>query len=214
MRAVVADPARCGARPGLSGREPGRRRGVGRMGRGSRRSRVRSMAVPAFLGAAPFRLGVMAAVAAAAVDQAVKLWLLYGFGLTGRARVPVTPFLDLELAWNTGISYGLFQESGPLWQWVLLGLKVTAVALLLIWLAQTRSRLAGVALGLIMGGAIGNAIDRAVHGAVMDFVLFHITAPTWTFEWYVFNIADAAIVAGVIGLVWESLFLQDAAKVP
>jgi signal peptidase II len=172
------------------------------------------MAIPAFLGAAPFRLGVVAAVAAAAVDQAVKLWLLYGFGLTGRARVPVTPFLDLVLAWNTGISYGLFQETGPLWQWVLLGFKVTAVALLLIWLAQTRSRLAGVALGLIMGGAIGNAIDRVVHGAVMDFVLFHITAPTWTFEWYVFNIADAAIVAGVIGLVWESLFLQDAAKVP
>ena len=107
-----------------------------------------------------------------------------------------------------------FQETGPLWQWVLLGLKVTAVALLLIWLVQTRSRLAGVALGLIMGGAIGNAIDRLVHGAVMDFVLFHITAPTWTFEWYVFNIADAVIVAGVIGLVWESLFLQDAAKVP
>jgi signal peptidase II len=172
------------------------------------------MAIPAFLGAAPFRLGVIAAVAAAVVDQAVKLWLLYGFGLTGRARVPVTPFLDLVLAWNTGISYGWFQETGPLWQWVLLGLKVTAVALLLIWLAQTRSRLAGVALGLIMGGAIGNAIDRAVHGAVMDFVLFHITAPTWTFEWYVFNIADAAIVAGVIGLVCESLFLQDAAKVP
>jgi len=170
------------------------------------------MAIPAF--AAPFRLGVTAAVAAAAVDQIVKLWLLYGFGLTGRARVPVTPFLDLVLAWNTGISYGLFQEAGPLWQWVLLGFKVAAVALLLIWLARTHSRLAGVALGLIMGGAIGNAIDRAVHGAVMDFVLFHITAPTWTFEWYVFNIADAAIVAGVIGLVWESLFLQDAAKVP
>src|SRR6266403_6027704 len=109
------------------------------MGRGSRRCRVRSMAIPAFLGTAPFRLGVMAAVAAAAVDQAVKLWLLYGFGLTGRARVPVTPFLDLVLAWNTGISYGLFQETGPLWQWVLLGFKVTAVALLLVWLAQTRT---------------------------------------------------------------------------
>ncbi len=172
------------------------------------------MAVPAFLGGAPFRLGLAAAVAAAAVDQAVKLWLLYGFGLTGRGRVPVTSFLDLVLAWNTGISYGLFQESSPQWQWVLLGVKVTAVALLLIWLARTRSRLAGVALGLIVGGAIGNAIDRAVHGAVMDFVLFHITAPTWTFQWYVFNIADAAIVAGVIGLVCESLFLQDAAKVP
>jgi signal peptidase II len=172
------------------------------------------MAAPAFLGAAPFRLGVAAAAAAAAVDQAAKLWLLYGFGLTGRDRLPVTPFLDLVLAWNTGISYGLFQEASPLWQWVLFGFKVAAIALLLTWLARTRSRLAGVALGLIMGGAIGNAIDRVVHGAVMDFVLFHVTAPTWTFEWYVFNMADAAIVAGVIGLAWESLFLQDAAKVP
>src|SRR5262249_59511971 len=136
------------------------------------------------------------------------------FGLTERSPVPVTSFLDLVLAWNTGISYGLFQQTGPLGQWVLLAIKVIAVALLLIWLTRTRSRLAGVALGLIIGGAIGNAIDRVVHGAVMDFVLFHITAATWTFQWYVFNLADAAIVAGVVGLIFESLFWQDAAKVP
>jgi signal peptidase II len=172
------------------------------------------MAVPAFLGGAPLRLGLVVAVVAAAIDQAAKLWLLYGLGLTERSRVPVTSFLDLVLAWNTGISYGLFQQAGPLGQWVLLALKVMAVVLLLLWLARTRSRLAGLALGLIVGGAIGNAIDRAAHGAVMDFVLFHITAATWTFQWYVFNLADAAIVAGVIGLVYESLFLQDAAKVP
>jgi signal peptidase II len=172
------------------------------------------MARPAFRGRAPLRLGLVAAVAAAVADQALKLWLLYGFGLPERGRVPVTSFLDLVLAWNTGISYGLFQNTGPLWQWVLLGLKATAVALLLVWLARTRSRLAGIALGLILGGAVGNAIDRAVHGAVMDFVLFHLSAPTWTFQWYVFNLADAAIVAGVIGLVYETLFLQDTAKLP
>src|SRR5215475_12844271 len=145
------------------------------------------MAAPAFLGGAP-RLGVAAAVAAAAIDQAVKLWLLNGFGLTEQSRVPVTPFLDLVLAWNPGISYGMLQHTDPLWQWVLLGFKLIAVALLLIWLARTHSRLTGAALGLIVGGAIGNAVDRVVHGAVMDFVLFHITAPTWTFQWYVFNI--------------------------
>jgi len=172
------------------------------------------MAVPPFLGGAPLRLGLVAAVAVAAIDQAAKFWLLHGFGLTVRDRVPVTSFLDLVLAWNTGISYGLFQQTGPLGQWVLLALKVMAVVLLLIWLARTRSRLAGLALGLIIGGAIGNAIDRGAHGAVMDFILFHITASTWTFQWYVFNLADAAIVAGVIGLVYESLFLQDAAKAP
>jgi signal peptidase II len=172
------------------------------------------MAVPAFLGGAPLRLGLVVAVVAAAIDQAAKLWLLYGFGLTERSRVPVTSFLDLVLAWNPGISFSLFQQTGPLGQWVLLALKVMAVVLLLIWLARTHSRLAGLALGLIVGGAIGNAIDRAAYGAVMDFVLFHITAATWTFQWYVFNLADTAIVAGVIGLVYESLFLQDAAKVP
>jgi signal peptidase II len=172
------------------------------------------MAGPAFIGGAPFVLGIVTAGAAAAVDQAVKVWLLYGFGLTDRSRVPVTPFLDLVLAWNPGISYGMFQLSGPLWQWILLGFNAIAVAFILVWLARSRSRLSALALGLIAGGAVGNAIDRAVYGAVMDFVLFHVSGPTWTFQWYVFNLADAAIVAGVIGLVYESLFLPDAAKVP
>jgi signal peptidase II len=172
------------------------------------------MAIATLPGGAPWRLGLMAATLAAIADQASKLWLLYGFGLTQSDRVPVTSFLDLVLAWNPGISYGLFQQTGPWGQWGLLVLKVIAVVLLVAWLVRTHSRLAGLALGLIVGGAVGNAIDRVVHGAVMDFVLFHITAATWTFEWYVFNVADAAIVAGVVGLVYESLFLQDAAKVP
>jgi signal peptidase II len=167
----------------------------------------------AFPGGAPFRLGLATAAAAAVIDQAVKVWLLYGFGLTERSRIPVTPFLDVVLAWNTGISYGLFQHSGPLWQWLLLAFRLIAVALLLVWLARTRSLLAGVSLGLIVGGAIGNAVDHALHGAVMDFVLFHTAGPT-PFEWYVFNLADAAIVAGVVGLVYESLFLQNGAKAP
>jgi signal peptidase II len=180
------------------------------MGGGACRGRM--MAV--FPSGAPFRLGLATAIAAAAADQAVKVWLLYGFGLTPYSRVAVTPFLDLVLAWNTGISYSLFQQSGPLWQAVLLALTVAAVMLLLAWLARVHSRFAGVSIGLIVGGAIGNAVDRALHGAVMDFVLFHLSGPTWNFEWYIFNLADAAIVAGVIGLVYESLFQQDAAKVP
>jgi signal peptidase II len=163
---------------------------------------------------APFWLGLATAVATATADQALKVWLLYGFGLTPQSRVAVTPFLDLVLAWNTGISYSLFQQPGVVWQGVLLALTTVAVVVLLRWLARTSSRFSGVSIGLIIGGAIGNAVDRALHGAVMDFVLFHLTGATWTFQWYVFNLADAAIVAGVIGLVCESLFLPDAAKVP
>jgi len=172
------------------------------------------MAVLVGAAGAPQRLGLAAAVAAAVIDQGVKLWLVYGFDLPGHGRVALTPFLDLVFVQNSGISYGLFQGAGPLGQWALFGFKAIAVLLLGLWLTRTPSRLAGLALGLIIGGALGNAIDRGLHGAVTDFVLFHITAPTWTFEWYVFNVADASIVAGVAGLLYESLSAQGAAKAP
>jgi signal peptidase II len=172
------------------------------------------MAALAGAAGAPQRLGLAAAAAAAIIDQGVKLWLLYGFDLPGHGRVALMPFLDLVFVLNTGISYGLFQEAGPVGQSALFGLKVIAVILLVLWLMRTDSRLAGVALGLIIGGALGNAIDRLLHGAVIDFVLFHITAATWTFQWYVFNLADTAIVAGVVGLLYESLFVRSAAKAP
>jgi signal peptidase II len=97
---------------------------------------------------------------------------------------------------------------------VLVAFTALAIIVLLVWLSRTRSPFVGLSLGLIIGGAVGNGIDRLLHGAVMDFILFHLAGPAWTFQWYVFNLADAAIVAGVIGLVFESLFLQGAAKVP
>jgi signal peptidase II len=163
----------------------------------------------------PFtRLGLAVALVSAALDQGSKLWLLYVFDLQARMPVRLTPFLDLVLAWNKGISYGLFQQQGPFGQWALFALKVIAVALLWIWLARAGSRLTAVALGLIIGGAAGNAVDRVLHDAVADFILFHITTESIHFNWYVFNLADAAIVAGVAGLLYESVLGERAAKAP
>jgi signal peptidase II len=160
------------------------------------------------------RFGLVVAAVSAALDQASKLWLLYVFDLPARAPVRLTPFLDLVMTWNKGISYGLFQQDGPLGQGVLLAIKVVAVVLLLIWLARAPSRLTAVALGLIIGGAAGNAVDSVLHGAVADFILFHITTETFRCDWYVFNLADAAIVAGVAGLLYESVLGDRAAKAP
>ena len=160
------------------------------------------------------RLGLGVAVAACAIDQAVKLWLLFGFDLANRGVVRLTPFLDLVLTWNTGISYGLFPQEGDLGRWLLLAGKLLAVVLLWVWLARSRLSLTAVALGLIIGGAIGNAIDSLAYGAVADFVLFHLTTATYNFAWYVFNLADAAIVAGVLGLLYESFLPGYAAKAP
>jgi signal peptidase II len=160
------------------------------------------------------RLGLGIGLATAALDQASKLWLLYVFDIQARVPVRITPFLDLVLVWNKGISYGLLQQQGPFGQWALLAFKAAAIVLLWAWLSRTGSQLTAVALGLITGGAVGNAIDSLVHQGVADFVLFHITTATIHFNWYVFNLADTAIVAGVVGLLYESVFGSHAAKAP
>jgi signal peptidase II len=160
------------------------------------------------------RFGLIVAALAAVADQASKLWVLYGLDLPNKGEIEVAPFLDLVLTWNRGISYGWLQQDTPLGQWLLLGFKIVAVAALLVWLAQVGTRLSALALGLIIGGAIGNAIDRVAHGAVVDFVLLHADIGGSRFNWYVFNLADVAIVAGVIGLLYESLIGERAAKAP
>jgi signal peptidase II len=158
--------------------------------------------------------GLATAAAVCGVDQAVKLWLLFGYDLGGRGMVPIGPWLDLVLTWNTGISYGLFAQNTEAGRWLLLAFKLAAVAALWVWLARTGSRLTAVSLGLIIGGALGNAIDRVAHGAVADFVFFHVATPWGMFRWYVFNLADVAIVAGVLVLLYESFAPDRAAKAP
>ncbi len=159
-------------------------------------------------------LGLFAAVVTGIIDQASKFWLLHALDLESRGRVAITPFVDLVVTWNTGISYGLLRQEGPVGVWALLAFKVAAVVLLWVWLARASSRLTALALGLIIGGAIGNAFDRLHWPGVMDFVLFHIQTASWTFRWYVFNLADVAIVAGVVGLLYESLRVGTPQKRP
>jgi signal peptidase II len=163
---------------------------------------------------AHLRPGVIAAVAVLVLDQLTKLWLLYVFDIAHRGAVTVTPFFDLVLAWNPGISFGWFQNDGTTAQIVLMLVKAVAVIVLAVWMARSRTLLATLALGLIIGGAIGNAIDRFAYGAVVDFALFHVQIGGNTFNWYVFNLADVAIVAGVAALLYDSLLGVPAAKAP
>jgi signal peptidase II len=160
-------------------------------------------------------LGLAVALTVGVLDQVSKLWLLYGFDLADRGPVALAPVVDLVLVRNFGISYGWFQWLGGSARWALVGLTAAAVVFLLAWLARAGSRLSGVALGLIIGGAIGNAIDRVAQGgAVIDFVRLHAVIGGLDRDWYVFNLADAAIVAGVVGLLYESVRPDRAAKVP
>jgi len=162
----------------------------------------------------PLRSGVTAALVTLVLDQASKLWLLYVFDIGHRGTVKVTPFFDLVLAWNIGISFGWFQNDGQIAQIALMLVKAVAVIALAIWMARSRTVLATVALGLIIGGAIGNAIDRFAYGAVIDFALFHVQIGGNTFNWYVFNLADVAIVAGVAALLYDSFLGYPPQKRP
>jgi signal peptidase II len=158
--------------------------------------------------------GLFVAVISCAADQAVKFWLLLVAHLNSLEPIVVAPFAELVLTWNPGISYGLFPQRGPVGPWALLAFKIVAVVFLWAWLSRAQLRLTALSLGLIIGGAVGNAIDRLHWPGVMDFVLLHVQIAGRIYDWYVFNLADVAIVAGVVGLLYESLLLGRAAKAP
>lgn len=145
------------------------------------------------------------------IDQANKWWMLLVYNIEEKGRVYITPFLDFVFVKNTGISYSLFDMDAYTWQIALAVFAVLASAALWIWLARSGTgRLMAWSLGLIIGGALGNALDRILIGGVADFYSLH----AFGFYWYVFNIADVAIVAGVIGLLYDSLVASrnDAAN--
>ena len=154
--------------------------------------------------------GTALAAAAIIVDQAHKAWMLGPFGIEARGRVPVTPWLDLVMVWNRGVRYGLLTQDGDAGRWILFGVGVAGALLFAYWMWTTDRLLPALSLGLIVGGALSNAIDRVVHGAVADFFLLHVGS----FEWYVFNLADVWIVAGVIGMLlsWLSERRENATE--
>ena len=154
------------------------------------------------------RLGLWVIVLTFIVDQAHKWWMLNVYQIGKGQRVVVTPFLDLVYVINKGVSYGLLDNAGP---WLLTSFAVFVSLVLWFWLSQAdASRLMAMSLGLIIGGALANAVDRLHLGGVADFFSLH----AFGFYWYVFNIADVAIVAGVVGLLYDSLWTSrnDASK--
>ena len=149
---------------------------------------------------APLTLSL--AVIVFGVDQLHKYWMLDIYGIDEKAPVSITSFFDLVMVWNKGVSYGLLTTHV---QELLIGLSLAIALLLWIWACSARRPLAAAALGMIIGGALGNATDRFVRGAVADFFHFHYQQ----FSWYVFNVADVAIVAGVALLMYESFVMGE-----
>jgi signal peptidase II len=156
----------------------------------------------------PSALGGVVALAVVLVDQIVKAGVLSYSARPDVDPTPLTPFLDLALRWNRGISFSLFARDSALGQLALVALTLAVTAVLTLWLFRSRSGLPAVGLGLIIGGALGNAIDRVAHGAVVDYLDLH----GFGRHFFVFNVADAAINIGVAVLILDLLLASRAPK--
>ena len=118
----------------------------------------------------------------------------------------VTPFFDLVLVWNRGVSFGMFAGAGDHGPWLLMALAAAIATFLVIWLSRETRPVTRVALWLVLAGAVGNTIDRVRFGAVVDFLDFHL----YGHHWPAFNVADSAIVVGAGLILLDSLVLSQA----
>ena len=148
-----------------------------------------------------FRKGLGLAALVLLIDQASKWWIVSSVMDPPRV-IEVTPFFNLVIAWNQGVSFGMLNSGGWLSQW---GLPLGTAAIILglgVWLYRADRPVTVLGLGLVIGGALGNLIDRIRFGAVVDFLDFHWAA----YHWPAFNAADSAITLGAVALVLEALF--------
>ncbi len=138
------------------------------------------------------------------LDQTSKQLILDWF-FSGNSKIEVTSFLNFILSGNTGITFGMLQLNSSYFVVFLCVVTLFISILLLKWLWKAESVLSSLGLSLILGGALGNLIDRLMYGKVVDFIDFHV----FGYHWYTFNIADCAIVVGVVLFIIHQLFFLD-----
>ena len=126
------------------------------------------------------------------IDFSSKYFLVNYYDLESKGRVYLSPFLDFILVLNPGISFGIFSNGDNIQRWILSVLSILVIFYLFYWSTKSPSKLTKIALFVMIGGALGNVFDRLIYGEVIDFISLHV----FDYYWYVFNIADIAIVLG------------------
>ncbi|MGR3503448.1 signal peptidase II [Pseudaestuariivita sp.] len=135
------------------------------------------------------------------LDQVTKYVVVHMLDLKTVGSLDVIdPFLNLRMAWNYGINFGLFASNQDVMRWALIALALGIVAVVIVWmLRDPPGKLGLISAGLLIGGALGNIVDRVLYGAVADFLNMSccgIENP------YAFNVADITIFIGAFGLVF------------
>ena len=132
------------------------------------------------------------------LDQASKAWLASTFQLG--EKLTLTPFFDLVFVFNRGAAFSFLSNADGWQRWLFVALALVISTWIVFELRRhSAARMMSIALALVLGGALGNVIDRLNHGAVVDFLSFHVAG----YFWPAFNVADSAITVGVMLLLWQ-----------
>lgn len=151
-----------------------------------------------------FRKGLALAAAVLILDQITKWWIVFTL-MQQSGAIPVTPFFNLVLGWNRGVSFGMLDSDSQAGVWILSLVAVAISVVLGVWLYRADRLRVAIGIGLVIGGAVGNVIDRVRWGAVVDFLDLH-----WAgYHWPAFNVADSAITIGALVLILDSLFVRE-----
>jgi signal peptidase II len=152
----------------------------------------------------PFQRGLVLAAVILIGDQISKWWMMEHV-MNPPQAISVTPFFNLVVAWNRGVSFGLFGSDSPYGGWILSLIALVIVGFLTHWLYRIQKNYQAIAIGMIIGGALGNVADRVMYGAVYDFLDVHVAG----YHWPAFNVADSGITIGAVILVLDSLFAKS-----
>jgi signal peptidase II len=155
-----------------------------------------------------FVYGIIVALTIIILDQLSKWWLISSYQLIERGLVEITPFFNLVVVYNHGVSFGMLRDFGVDNRMIMIALTSGLTVGILVWLWRTKHAFLARGLGLVIGGAIGNIIDRIRFGAVFDFLDFHFMG--W--HWPAFNIADSAIFIGVCLILLDSFLCNTTSK--
>lgn len=151
--------------------------------------------------ATKYKVFIIALLLSLGLDQATKVWARRTLKPKYPDVITVVPkFFDLRYSENTGSAFGLLRGV-PSAKYVFFAVGIGALIVVGTYLkrAAPSAKRLSLELGLLAGGAIGNVIDRAMFGRVTDFVVWKVG----THEWPTFNVADAALVIGIIGLLFD-----------
>ncbi len=132
-------------------------------------------------------------------------WYMSAPPILPYAQIQITSFFNIVIVWNTGVSFSMFSNGGEYMPAILIAVALGIALIFTIWMLRTNSHLFGICYALIIGGALGNIVDRARFGAVIDFLDFHVAG----YHWPAFNVADMAVVSGVVILIIVSIFFKQ-----